>query len=60
MSKIDWPKYFRNFGVLCFVASPICGYLYVSRKMITMEKGIHDDLARIRMKGKDLSDIPRK
>ena len=58
--KTDWPKLFKNFGILCFVASPILGFLYVRSKMVSMQKGIHDDLARIKSKGKTLADVPRK
>lgn len=53
-------KWIRNLGVASFVVSPLLGYLYVSSKMKTMEKGIHEDLARIKSKGKTLADIPRK
>jgi|LakMenEpi03Aug12_release.lakeMendotaPanAssembly.Ray.scaffolds.fasta_scaffold5208022_1 hypothetical protein len=60
MSKNNWPKMFKNFGIVCFIVSPILGFLYVRSKMVSMEKGIHDDLARIKFKGKTLADIPRK
>lgn len=42
------------------ISAPFCGYLYVNSKMVNMEKGIHDDLARIKSKGKTLADVPRK
>lgn len=57
---MNLPKLFRNFGLVCFVSAPILGYLYVNHKMVSMEKGIHDDLARIKSKGKTLADVPRK
>jgi hypothetical protein len=57
---MNWPKMFRNFGVVAIIASPCLGYLYVNSKMVNMEKGIHDDLARIKSKGKTLADVPRK
>lgn len=57
---MNWPKLFRNFGLVCFVTAPILGYLYVNYKMVSMEKGIYDDLARIKSKGKTLADVPRK
>ena len=60
MKKYNWYKVARNFGLACFVISPILGWLYVESKMKVMEKGIHDDLARIKSKGKTLADIPRK
>ena len=50
----------RNLGICSFIVSPILGWLYVEAKMKNMEKGIHDDLNRIRSKGKTLADIPRK
>ena len=53
-------KIARNIGLGLMVIAPICGHLYVKSKMVTMEKGIHDDLNRIRIKGKSLADIPRK
>lgn len=43
-----------------FIISPILGWIYVQSKMKNMEKGIHDDLARIKSKGKTLADIPKK
>jgi hypothetical protein len=57
---MNWPKLFRNFGIVCFLTAPVFGYLYVNSKMVSMEKGIHDDLARIKSKGKTLADVPRK
>lgn len=57
---MNWPKLFRNFGFVCFLTAPVFGYLYVNSKMVSMEKGIHDDLARIKSKGKTLADVPRK
>jgi len=53
-------KWLRNLLIGIMVASPVAGYLYVNSKMKTMEKGITDDLLRIKNKGKNLSDIPRK
>jgi hypothetical protein len=57
---MNWPKMFKNFGLLAMISAPFCGYLYVNSKMVNMEKGIHDDLARIKSKGKTLADVPRK
>lgn len=57
---MNWPKMFRNLGVVLILGAPYCGYLYVNSKMVNMEKGIHDDLARIKSKGKTLADVPRK
>lgn len=57
---MNWPKMFKNFGIFAIIASPILGYLYVNSKMVNMEQGIHDDLARIKSKGKTLADVPRK
>mgnify|MGYP006876294992 CR=1 FL=1 len=57
---MNWPKSFRNLGIVLIFASPYLGYLYVNSKMVNMEKGIHDDLARIKSKGKTLADVPRK
>ena len=53
-------KIVRNFGLGLAVAAPFAGYWYVSSKMKIMEQGIHDDLKRIKEKGKTLADIPRK
>lgn len=53
-------KWMRNLGLASFVVSPLLGYIYVQSKMKNMEKGIHDDLNRIKSKGKTLADIPRK
>jgi len=53
-------KVVRNLGLASFVISPLLGWLYVQSKMKSMEKGIYDDLERIKSKGKTLSDIPRK
>lgn len=58
--KINVPKMIRNFGIASIFISPVLGWLYVQSKMKNMEKGIHDDLARIKSKGKTLADIPRK
>lgn len=57
---MNWPKLFRNMAVVAIFAAPYLGYLYVNSKMVNMEKGIHDDLARIKSKGKTLADVPRK
>lgn len=57
---MNWPKMFRNLSVVLILSAPYCGYLYVNSKMVNMEKGIHDDLARIKSKGKTLADVPRK
>ena len=57
---MKWQKVVRNLGLSCFVIAPISGWLYVESKMKNMEKGIHDDLDRIRRKGKTLADIPKK
>lgn len=54
------PKIVRNLGIAGIIISPVLGYLYVESKMKVMEQGIHDDLSRIRSKGKTLADIPRK
>lgn len=58
--KPSFYKIIRNLGIASFVVSPLLGYLYVNGKMKAMEKGIHDDLARIKAKGKTLADIPKK
>jgi hypothetical protein len=57
---LKYYRWMRNglFGVM--IVAPFCGYMYVRSKMVTMEKGIEDDLKRIEMKGKTLGDIPRK
>ena len=47
-------------GIGGFVLSPPLGAWYVNRKMLDMERGIHDDLNRIKKKGKTALDIPRK
>ena len=57
---LKYYKWFRNGLLGTMVVAPYLGYLYVSSKMVTMEKGIEDDLERIKRKGKSLSDIPRK
>lgn len=57
---MNWPKVVRNLGIVGILVSPYLGYLYVNSKMVSMEKGIHDDLARIKSKGKTLADVPRK
>lgn len=57
---MNWPKLFKNMAIASFVISPYLGYLYVNSKMVSMEQGIHDDLARIKSKGKTLADVPRK
>lgn len=53
-------KYAKYLGISSLFISPLLGYLYVEAKMKTMEQGIHDDLARIKSKGKTIADIPRK
>ena len=58
--KPSFYKIIRNLGIASFVVSPLLGYLYADGKMKAMEKGIHDDLARIKSKGKTLADIPKK
>lgn len=58
--KTNVPKIIRNLGIASIFVSPVLGWLYVQSKMKGMEKGIHDDLARIRSKGKTLADIPKK
>lgn len=60
MNKSKMAKIVRNLGIASFVVSPILGWLYVQSKMKNMEKGIYDDLERIKSKGKTLADIPRK
>ena len=60
MKKINWYKVIRNFGFSMYIIAPIVGWLYVDMKMKGMEKGIHDDLNRIKSKGKTLADIPKK
>jgi hypothetical protein len=60
MDRNTFWRYFRNAGLSCIVIAPIWGWWYVNSKMKRMEKGIHDDLARIKRKGKTLADIPRK
>lgn len=57
---MKYSKYIRNLGIASLVVSPIVGWIYIEVKMKNMEKGIHDDLARIKAKGKTLADIPRK
>ncbi len=57
---MNWPKIFKNIGLVAMISAPFCGYLYVNLKMVNMEKGIHDDLARIKSKGKTLADVPKK
>ena len=56
----NWTKIIRNLGITAIFVSPVLGWLYVRNKMKGMEKGIYDDLSRIRSKGKTLADIPRK
>lgn len=58
--NIKYSKIVRNLGLASFIISPILGWIYVQSKMKNMEQGIHDDLARIKSKGKTLADIPRK
>ena len=53
-------KWIRNLGILGIIVPPVLGWLYVESRMKAMEKGIHDDLQRIRSKGKTIADIPRK
>jgi hypothetical protein len=53
-------KYIKYFGIVAILISPVLGWIYVDSKMKNMEKGIHDDLNRIKIKGKTLADIPRK
>lgn len=53
-------KLIMNIGVSIGVLSPFVGYWYVTSKMKVMEQGVHDDLKRIKTKGKTLADIPRK
>ena len=60
MAKKDYSKLIRNLGLSAFIIAPICGWLYVRAKMVSMEKGIYDDLRRIDSKGKTLADVPRK
>ena len=60
MPKLNYAKLARNVGLSMFKIAPTCGYLYVRSKMVQMEKGIHDDLKRIKSKGKTMADIPRK
>lgn len=57
---MNYSKIALRMGLAAIVISPILGWLYVESKMKNMEKGIHDDLARIKSKGKTLADIPRK
>lgn len=57
---LKYYRWFRNSIILTMFVAPVLGYLYMESKMKTMEKGIHDDLARIESKGKTLGDIPRK
>ena len=58
--KFNWWRYVRWMGFCGFVLSPPIGAWYVNMKMLEMEKGIHDDLNRIKRKGKTVGDIPRK
>ncbi len=58
--KLNWWKWVRWLGIGGFVLSPPIGAWYVKYKMVDMEKGIHDDLRRIKRKGKTVGDIPRK
>ena len=60
MKKTNWYKVFRNAGLSMYIIAPIAGWIYVDSKMKGMEKGIHDDLNRIKSKGKTLADIPKK
>jgi hypothetical protein len=55
-----YTKIIRNLGISSLFISPLLGWIYVRTKMKNMEKGIHDDLNRIKSKGKTLADIPRK
>lgn len=57
---IKYTKIIRNLGISSLFISPLLGWIYVKTKMQGMEKGIHDDLNRIKSKGKTLADIPRK
>lgn len=60
MAKRNYSVIVRNLAICSFILSPLLGYLYVQSKMVSMEKGIHDDLNRIALKGKTLADVPRK
>jgi hypothetical protein len=60
MAKRNYAVWAKNLAICSFIISPILGYLYVRSKMVSMEKGIHDDLRRITSKGKTLADVPRK
>jgi hypothetical protein len=60
MAKINITKWAKWIGYAGFFLSPPIGIWYVQAGMKRMEKGVHDDLERIRMKGKTVGDIPRK
>lgn len=60
LRKLSYWRYIRWLGFCGFFLSPPIGIWYVRSKMKQMEKGIHDDLLRIRNKGKTVGDIPRK
>lgn len=62
LPKIDikYYRWLRNTFIGIVISAPIIGYWYTNEKMVNMEKGIHDDLRRIQVKGKTLADIPRK
>lgn len=57
---IKYYRWLRNTFIGVVITAPIVGYWYTDSKMVNMEKGVHDDLRRIQMKGKTLADIPRK
>jgi hypothetical protein len=57
---LKYYRWLRNGVIALMISAPVLGYLYVSSKMKGMEKGIEDDLKRIKSKGKTLGDIPRK
>jgi hypothetical protein len=60
LNQFNYWKYIRWLGISSFILSPFIGAWYVNKKMRDMEKGIHDDLRRIRTKGRNVGDIPRR
>jgi hypothetical protein len=57
---LKYYRWVRNILVGVVISAPFAGYYYVNSNMKRMEKGITDDLKRIEMKGRNMSEIPRK
>lgn len=57
---LKYYRWMKNALIGVVLLSPFAGYYYVNMGMRRMEKGITDDLKRIEMKGRNMSDIPRK